>query len=776
MLREFRYGFRSLRRWRVDALAAIVTLAIGIGTATSLFVFLRAASSGQTPRIADVESVGRIYASSRSLNVERAPLSANDAESLLRATATFEAIGAYASSNRAVSRGGLAVVVPVGQITPGFFDVFRVRPARGRLLSAADARSPEPVVVVGEAFWRTHLNAGSPGDMTVGIGDATFTVVGVLPAEFRFPLLGIGADVWMMRGDGERLPGSVSVIARLAKGASWSAAAAELDARARAHEPDRLWTWRVIPVAEDAGRRVGTASAIFLGPALVVLLIGCVNVACMLTARGLDRHVELSVRYALGATRGRLILQLLAEHLLLAGCGGALGYGIAVGILRLIAVSMPAFQAELIPDLSLDLSTLAVALGMSLLAAVLFGTLPAIHASRRDVAPSLKGEPPAMTGRFVGYHARDLVVFVELALAVVLVVVAALWLNLFAELQRVTLRFAAAQIVTVPAAAGAETTVVDAVAAVPGVTGVTLASSLPGGRTAVVQIEAPGGRFARARRVDVQPSFFQTIGLPIVKGRSFESSEANAHAAAAVVSQTLASKLWPGEEPLGATVTVRGATGTAVAVVIGVCADAMTLGALVGTAVMPPEVYLRFDPRVTREPVLLARVDGGAHAFVRPIELALSRNSPDAARATALMDDRQFSTDEGLFLVRLVGAFGLVALGLAASGIFAVLSQSVSQRTMEFGVRMAMGATPRDVLFMVLGREAKLIVSAIGAGAAGTLLVTRVVFADLAAIGGREPWLWAGVLVLCGGCAAAAAALATRRIVRLDPWTVLRRG
>jgi hypothetical protein len=351
-----------------------------------------------------------------------------------------------------------------------------------------------------------------------------------------------------------------------------------------------------------------------------------------------------------------------------------------------------------------------------------------------------------------------------------------LWLTLFAELQRVTPGFAAAQIVTLPVTGPDVTTTVDAVASVPGVTGVTLASSLPGGRTAVVQIEAPGGRLAGARRVDVQPSFFQTIGLPIMRGRSFAPSEATAHAAAIVISQTLASKLWPREDPLGATVTVRGAAGSAVAVVIGVSADAMTLGALAGSGVMPPDVYMRFDPRVVRQPLLLARVDGSAHAFVRPIEIALSKTSPDVVRATALMNDRQFATDEGRFLVRMIGAFGLIALGLAASGVFAVLSQSVSQRTVEFGVRMAMGATPRDVLFMVLRREAKLIVAALVAGAAGTLLVTRAVFADLVALGGRDLRLWATVVVLCGGCAAAAAVLATRRIVRLDPWTVLRRA
>ena len=775
MLREIRYGVRSLVRWRFDAAIAIATLTIGIGTATSLYVFLRAAASGQTPRIEDLDSVGRIYASSRSLSVERAPLTMGDAQSLLQTTSSFDAIGAYSSSDRAIRRGAASVVVAVGQVTPGFFEVFRARPSRGRLLSANDARSREPVVVLSDSFWRKHLDGGPPGETTVSIDGAAWTVIGVLPPEFRFPLLGITADVWMwMPPDAEPASRSVSVFARLAKGVSWTAAAAELGARARVRAPGDLWTWRAIPIGEDLGKRLGTASAIFLGPALVVLLIGCVNVSCMLLARGLERHVELSVRYALGATRARLIRQLLSEHLLLAGCGGVLGYALAIGLLRLISVSMPAVQAEFIPDLSLDASTLVVALGMSLLASILFGTLPAVRASHRDVAPSLKGEPAGSGGRFVGYHSRDLVVFVELALAVVLVVVAALWLKLFAELQRVTPAFAAAQIVAASVAAADVNTAPDAVASVPGVTGVALASSLPGGRSAVVQLETPG-RLARARRVDVQPSFFQTIGLRILRGRSFEPSEANAHAAAVVVSQAVASSLWLEEDPLGARVAVRSAAGNAVAVVIGVSADAMTLGALAGTGVVPPEIYMRFDPRLTREPVLLARVDGEAHAFVRPIEVALNGGGPEVTRVTALMDDRQFARDEGLFLVRMIGVFGLIALGLAASGIFAVLSQSVSQRTVEFGVRMAMGATPREVLLMVIRREAKLIVAAVVTGAAGTVLVTRAVFAELVTISGQDVQLWIAVLVLCGGVAAAAAALATRRIVRLDPWVVLRR-
>jgi putative ABC transport system permease protein len=775
LLTDIRYGVRSLLRWRLGAGVAIVTLTIAIGAATSLYVFLRAALASQTPRIDDLEAVGRIYASSRMLGVERAPLSSIDLQSLLDTAKSFDVIAGYTSTDHAIRLGALTATVSVGHVTEHFFESLRVRPSRGRPLTSDDGRAPEPVVVVTDSFWRKHFADRDPGDATLNIDGTNATVVGVLPPEFGFPFLGITADVWMrMPTNADVTPLQVLVIARLKNGVSWPAASAEVDAHGRARHPDGLWSWRAIPIRDDLDKRAGASALLFLGPAFVVLLIGCVNVSCMLLARGIERHGELNVRCALGATRARIVRQLIAEHLLLATVAGVFGCVLARGILEVISAELAAFQAPFASELSVDTEMLAVALGVTVVASMLFGTLPAIRISKHDVASSLKGVPAHRAG-FADYRPIDLVVFIELALAVVLVVVAAMWLALFAELKRITPAFAADQIVAARIAASDRTTSLDATMSVPGVASVALVSSLPGGRAPAVQLQTTSGRVGRAARVEVEPSFFQTIGLPILRGRSFDRSETNAHVNTVVVSQRLASNLWPGENPLEGTVIVRSAAGTSSAVVIGVCADALNLGALATTGVVSPDVYVPFDPDRATESVLLARVRGDAHAFVRPIEAVLNQGGSRPIRATAIADETRFVREESLFLVRLVGAFGLVALGLAATGIFGVLSQAVSQRTTEFAVRMAVGATPGDILLMVIGREAKLIAAAVIAGAAGTFLVTRIVFAELTVVSGRDFRLWIAVAVLCAGFAAAALSLATRRIVYLDPWTALRR-
>jgi ABC-type antimicrobial peptide transport system permease subunit len=221
-----------------------------------------------------------------------------------------------------------------------------------------------------------------------------------------------------------------------------------------------------------------------------------------------------------------------------------------------------------------------------------------------------------------------------------------------------------------------------------------------------------------------------------------------------------------------ATITARG--GDTTSVVVGVSADALNLGRLAQFGVVFPDLYVPLDPEPGSQVAILARANTSAGFLVRPIEDVLSRSDGIIHRASVLADEKQFVRDQSVFLVRMIGAFGLLALFLAATGVFGVLTQSVSQRTTEFGVRMAMGASPGAVLAMVVRREAKLIVAAIAAGAIGTVLVTRALFAELVTVNAADVRMWITVALLCGGFAAGAVVLATRRIVRLDPWTVLR--
>ena len=776
MLREIRHAVRSVSRWRSGAVMAALTLAIGIGTATSLYAFLHAVLS-IAPHIEDLSTVGRIYASSPTLGVERAPLSLNDFQ-LAAGASSFESVAAYTVDDAVMAMGAQTATVSAGQVSADFFDVLRTRTGAGRLLFSADFREDASVAVVSDRIWRTYFGGRALGDAVLTLEGTPRTVIGVLPPEFGFPFIGIDADMWVpMRAAPGAAQRRVSVIGRIKPDRTWDVASAELAALARPQNANGLWTWNAIPVQDDVRKRTGLGFAFMMGPALVILLIGCTNVACMLFTRGIERDVELSVRSALGATRGRIMRELIAENLVLATGGGTLGCALAIGMVKVIASQMAQFQSAVAARMAGDTTLLPIAFAFSVAACVLFGTLPAVRLSRRDITVSLKGGAAPITARFVGYSARDLVVFVELGLAVVLLVVAAMWLTFFAEMERVTPLFPADQIVAAGVPRQQVGVVVQRVASLPGVAGVAVASNLPGGRSATVvaQVHAEGGRTARAAVVEAGTSFFQTLGLPILRGRSFDAAETNPHAGVVIVSQGAAASLWGAGDPLGARLTITRRTGTTSAIVIGVCGDALNLGSLMRSGFVPADIYVPFDTESTGDALLLSRAVTDAHFLVRPIGEAV-RASPSSAvpRVSVIGDKATFVPPESLFLIRLIGGFGLVALLLAASGILGVVSQSVAQRTTEFGVRMAMGASSGQILRMVLVREAKLILIAIGVGAIATIGVTRLAFAELLTISATDPRRWVALIVLCGGFAGVAVALATYRIVRLDPWAVLR--
>lgn len=778
MLRELRQALRSLRSWPFGAVTAGLTLGIGIGTATSMYGLVRMALASTMPDVEDMPALGRIYASSRTLGVERAQLTFKDVN-LLATASSFESVGAYTSDGDSeMTTGDQPVTISLGQVSAGFFPAMRAHAATGRLLSANDFREGAQVVVVSDRIWRTHFAGRSLGDAVMTLDGTPRTIVGVLPPTFGFSFIGISADAWMPIAPGpDAAQRRVSVLARLKPGVTWTAAAAELDALAQPQNPNGLWTWRAITVEQDVQKRATGGYAMMFGPALVVLLIGCTNVACMLLARGIDRDVELSVRSALGATRWRIIRQLIGENLVLAFVGGVLGFGLSYALLRVVGAEMAQFRPEAAALVPATTTLLPIGLAFSLAACLLFGTLPAIRLSRRDIATSLKGGTTPAVARFVGYRARDLVVFVELGLAVALVVTTAMFIRFFVELQRITPLFPADKVVVVSLPMRDAATAADRVSGLPGVSAVTTASDMPGtARSAsAATVRAGNGRTGRGSLIGIDPAFFQALGIPIVRGRSFNGSEANAHSAVAVVSEGAAAVLWPGEEPLGARFTMTSRTGTSTAVVVGVSRNAFDAGGLARTGLIAPDIYLPLDPSGGGGLLLFARAAGDARLLLKPISAA-ARTSPSARAPHAEVLAPSFVHADSVFVIRLFGGFGLIALLLAGSGIFAVISQSVAQRTTEFGVRMAMGASSGQVLRMVLAREARLILASVGTGVIGIVLVTRSAFVEMLVITGSDPRLWLIVGGLCGGVATAAVAFATWRIVKLDPWEVLRQG
>ena len=786
MFSEFRFAARGLLRWRGGAIAAALTLAIGIGTTTGLYALTRVMLA-DLPGVPELDRLARIYASSQTLGVERSPVALNEFDSTLSKATSFAATGAYAEVDATLGTGSDVRPVIAGYASPGFFAALGVSPASGRVLTAPDLQAARPVVIVSHALWRRQFPDGRLSGATVVVDGVERDVIGVMPPEFRFSFVGIGADLWVpLARSGRNAPAIVVVYARLRDGIGWPAAAAELTAlsrgrdgstgspSSRAPSRDEPWIWRAIPIGEDARHRMVAAYAGTLGPALLVLLIACVNVACMLMARGFERDKELSVRRALGATRLRVARLLLIENLVLALISGVMGSALAIAILRVLASQFAAFQPSLATRIAIDMHLLPVALATSAAACLLFGTMPALRLSKRDVAASLNGVPAVHRIQIAGYGGRDIIVFGEIASAVGLIVWTAMLYTLFSQLGAIKLAFPADRVVAMRVPAGQVQDVASRVAAVPGVTRAAISSGMLGGGSRV-RAES-GGAHAALSRVPVGDGFLETLGIAMIRGRSFDASELHGRADVAILSETGARQLATDGNALGMRLDVAGRKGV---VVIGICRNAIDYGALAKAGTYAPaDIYVPYEPP-RDEGVVLARLATDPHAALRAIAAAAQTPAgAKPARPVVISDDfrERGSPDGAMVVMKILGSFAMLTLMLAASGVFAVISQSVAQRTREFGIRMAIGATPRRVLGMVLTRETKLIGVGIAVGLVFTVALTRAMFAELVRLSAIVPGLWIGALLLSSGVAATAVAFATYRIVRLEPSVVLRRS
>jgi predicted permease len=770
MFGEVRSATRGLLRWRGGAIAAALTLAIGIGTTTGLYALTRVLLA-DLPGVPELDRLGRVYAASQALGVERGRVALGEFDNSLSKATSFRAIGAYADEDATIGTGMDARAVVAGYASPAFFTAMGVAPVAGRVFSAADLTGP-PAVVLSDALWRRQFPDGRLAGATIVVDGVERAVIGVMPAEFRYGFVGITADLWVpLASASHNMPAIVGVYARLRDGVDWPAAQAELAGRSRGNAQ---WSWHAIPIAQDTRTRAMTAYAGTLGPALLILLIACINVACMLMARGIEREKELSVRRALGATRLRIVRVLLTENLVLALVSGALGGALAVVILRVLAAQFAAFQPSLASTLAIDARLLPVGLAASAAACLIFGTVPAVRLSKRDVAASLNGVPAVHRLQIAGYGARDVIVFAEIACAVGFVVWTAMFYTLFAQLSAVKLGFPADRVVAMRVRAAGVDDAGARVAGVPGVARVAISSGMLGGGTRE-RIESGGARPAIVSRIPVSDGFFDTLGVPIVRGRTFDAAEVKGRVAVAVLTESSARQLAPDRDPIGLRLRIadRGEV-----VVVGVCRNPIDSGALTGIDGLGQEMYVPYEPSPTsREAVVLARMAGDAHAALAAIAAAQKQAGGPPARPVVLSDDFRERTGTGgaMAAMKMLGAFAVLTLLLAASGVFAVIHQSVVQRTREFGIRLAIGATPWRVLKMVLTREGKLIGAAVGTGLIFTMVATRALFAQLVQLSALVPSTWLAALALSGGVAAMAVAFATYRIVRLQPAAVLRR-
>jgi putative ABC transport system permease protein len=797
-LHDLRYAIRALRRQPGFALTAVLTLAVGIGANVAIFSAVNGVLLRPLP-FAEPARLIRVWGMHPQIGHESASLP--DFLDWRAQAAPVAALSALSNTRFTLTGTGEPEMIRGAFVTADFFHTLGVTPLAGRgFASGEDTRGGAHVAVLGEGLWRRRF-AGDPGIVgrTIRLNGRAYDVVGVAPASARIQA---PIDVWTpMLTDTVlgRRDDFLHVIGRLAPGASLDRARQELSTVARRlaeRYPDTNTDWSVDVVAlrDAVVGPVQAALLLFLLAVGLVLLIACANVANLMLARAAARERELAVRTALGASRRRLVQQLLTESVLLALVGGGLGVLLAVwgvqGLSRVDLGTLP--RAD---EIALDGRVLAFALALSVATGVLFGLVPAMRSAGAAAADGLRDSGRGVAGGRALRRIRGGLVLGEVALACVLLVGAGLLLRSFDRLLRVEPGFRSEGLITarllLPGSSYPSESsqaqffehAVATLAAVPSVRAAAAVSDAPLGDAPPYvafsvqgQAAPPRGTVHDLELFSASPSYFMTLGMPLLQGRLFGEADRADAPPVVIVNQAAAHRYFGGESPLGARITFEDPADTAARwmTVVGVVGD-------IHHAALDeppyPQAYLPIAQAPGRWMVLVARAAGRDPLALAPVmRRVVGELDPGIALSgVATMDQRIASVTERPRLSALVlGGFAASALLLAALGIYGVVSYAVVQRTRELGIRLALGAGERSVVAMVLRQGMAPVAAGVGAGLAAAWGASRVLRSLLFDVGATDPLTFLAVATFLSGVALLACYLPARRASLSDPVTALR--
>jgi putative ABC transport system permease protein len=688
----------------------------------------------------------------------------------------------------------------VTRATPEFFSIFGVRPELGRLHSDDEHRDGGPLTaVVSHDFWATKLGGDRAAiGRTLKFAQRIYTIVGVLPPEFRFPN---NTDVWtawwIFPETNSRSAHNYEVVARIKPGVGLVQAQAEMDTIAsrlereypQSNENKGIVVSRLLDrIVRDVR---GTLTLIF-GVVIVVLLIACANVSNLLLARATSRTRELGIRAALGASRARVVRQLITESVLLALLAGTASVLIAAwGIRGLVAVA-PAGLPRL-ADVHVDLRVLLFASAVSLAASILFGLAPAVHASRSDLNEVIKQSGRTMTGGGSGRLRAALIVF-ETAAAVVLVIGAGLLIRSFAALSAVDLGFRPDRLLVVdtavpvansaaaPQAVRFYHALMPELAAIPGVESVSAVMGVPtrvrsnggyaieGGAT----FEQMGVRSPQAIFTVNTPGYFSTLGVPIVKGRDFTDADNESAPLVAIVNAALAKQSFPAGDAVGRRIR-SGYDLTGFMTIVGIVSDMRSSDP---STPPKPQIFMPFQQHPlgsTSLTLVLRTASPDPLAITQTVAQRVRTLNGDVPLRVSTMDatlERAVSSPR--FRTVLLGLFAAIALLLAMAGVYGLVSFTVSQRTSELGLRMALGAQRRDIVRLTLASGLTLTAVGVAIGWAAALALSRLLSSMLFATSARDPLIFGAVPATLVAVAAVASLGPALRAARVDPVVALR--
>ena len=803
VLNDLRYAVRSLVKARGFAAVAILTLAIALGANTAIFTLVNAILLEPLPfahpeRIVKVDNkdvtTGTIVGQHSYPNIED-----------LRKLKSVAAVAAYSGSGMFLMDGDEPELLRGSDVEASAFTILGVKPAIGRTFTAAeDRRGGERVIVISDALWRRRYAAdrGIVGK-TVRLGTTRqpWTVVGVMPPGFQFPTDAEKIDYYAPLGrelsDEDRTGRNIvflDAIALLRPGAELDAARAEAEVLARQLE-------KQYPASNTGNRYVLTtlhdsvvsnvrpALLILFGAVAVVLLIGCANVANLLLARAAVRQKEISIRSAIGASRSRIVRQLLIESVLLSLLAGACGLLIAAwSTSALVALAPP--DIPRLENVALDVPVLLFTLTLSVLTGIIFGLAPALSASKTNLTESLKEGSRGSTEGRGRNRIRNVLVTAAVALSLVLLTGAGLLLRSFVHLAGIDpgFKYDDVAVMRVPARAAYETEaeyiafqhrVQQELANIPGVTSVGATNILPlSGGQLVYSFDIAGrppfpeGRAPAITTVAVTPNYFRTMGMPLLRGRDVAFTDTATSPGVVVVTEQFVRQYFPNENPMGRKLFIRNGDEFEQNEIIGVVGNVKYLS-LTDDAL--PMFYLPYAQAPQRSLSFVAR-GKNAEALaqsMRAVVRRLDRQQP-IMNTTTLAKMRGETLAERRFSLVLLTGLSIIALILAAIGIYSIMSYAVTQRTSEIGIRMALGAEARDIFRLIVGNAVKLVGIGLGIGVVVAFISTRLMRSLLYGVEPGDPATLATICAVIAVVALVASWIPARRATRVDPLVAIR--
>ena len=792
---DMRYGVRVLRKNATFSAITIATLALGIGANTSIFTLVNAVLLRPLP-YEQADRLALLWTTDGRSGDREISSSYPDFESWQDGARSFEQMAALTS--RAVTLGGAEQpeLVPAIQTTTTFFRVVGVDALVGRVFDNSDA-APEAqaVAVLSDAAWHRQFGGRREAiGSTISINGRPHVLIGVVPSDMHFIPTEVEQVYTLLPRETDRQHGYLRVVARVRPDATFEAARAELDVIARRNAAEFPTTnsnsgVSVVPLEAAVGAPVRDALLILLSIVAAVLLIACTNVANLLLARNASRQHELSLRISLGAGRSRIVQQLLTESLLLALAGGAAGLLLAPvltdALLAMLGDNAPLPRIE---KVRLDGTVLLFALTISVVTGLLFGVGPAALSTPRRLSSSAHDAGRSIAGSTTGRRTRAALVVAETAIALVLLAAAAVLVRSFVELRATPPGFSADHVLAVgirlpPAIApGAPRAAFfedlrARVESLPGVRSAGLVSSLPmGGGSDTLQFvvnDRPTAKPSSANFNIASPGYFRTMRIPVTAGREFTAADSGPAPQTIVINETAARQFWPGAEPLGKQITLRGRPVTMT--VVGVTGDVRQSD--LGT-VPRPEIFLsalQLTPEWS-EFALVVHTTPEPASLVADVRASLRSANPDVAiaRIGAMEDVVAGRLAQPRVYTTLLGAFATLALVLAAVGLYGVIAYSVTQRTRELGVRLALGSTPSALVAAILKHGALLTGVGIAIGLAGAYVATRAISTLLPGTKADDPWTLSAAAALMFAVGCAAAYIPARRAARVDPLIALR--